>query len=200
MRNLVNQTNIKEKAAKKVYNLLVEKLVREASDNFIYFKEYETALKQLNEALNIESTHEKALILKGDILLCLDKDDEALECFERAILVNPYSSEAYGSKAGLLDILGRTKEALLYCEKAFEYMTLKNRHLLPSLYDQKISILLKIKKYEEARLALKKCVRSLSEEDGSYIALCYQGLIESSCKEKQRIREMVEKMSLKLVY
>lgn len=194
-----NATSVKNNKDKKIYNLRVEKLVREASDNFIYYRDYETAVNQINEALAIEPDHIKALILKGDILFCIDKDKEALEYFDKAINANPYSAEAYGSKAGTLDVLGHQKEALKYCEKAFENITLKDRHLLPSLYDQKIAILLRMKKFEEAREALKKCVKSLAEEDGSYLVSCYQDLIEKSCKEKKRKLEKATMMSMKLV-
>src|SRR5690554_6861480 len=106
MRNTANVNNLNNKINKKIYNLKVEKLVREASDHFVYYKDYETALEQINEALSIEPEHIKALILKGDILFCIDKDKEALEYFDKAINANPYSAEAYGSKAGTLDVLG----------------------------------------------------------------------------------------------
>lgn len=194
-----NVNNINGRGIKTLYNLRVEKLVREASDNFIYYRDCETALKQVNESLDLEPDHIKALILKGDILFCIDKDKEALEYFDKAINANPYSAEAYGSKAGTLDVLGHQKEALHCCEKAFENITLKERHLLPSLYDQKIAILVRMKKFEEAREALKKCVKSLPEEDGTYLASCYQELIEKSCKEKKRKLEKANMMSLKIV-
>lgn len=200
MRNTVNNHNvIAEKTTKKIYNLRAEKLVREANDTFIYFRDYETALAQLDEVITIEPSHARALLLRGDILLCIDKDNEALESFELAINADPCSAEAYGSKAGTLDILGRQKEALQYCEKAFENITLKDRHLLPSLYDQKIAILIRLKRFDEARNILKRCVKTLSEEDGSQIVSCYQGMIEASYKEKKRKLKMLEKMSLKLV-
>ena len=200
MGNTVNNINSeKNRGCKKIFNLKVEKLIREASDNFVYYRDCETALEQINEALSIEPDHIKALILKGDILFCIDKDKEALEYFDKAINTNPYSAEAYGSKAGTLDVLGYQKEALQYCDKAFENITLKDRHLLPALYDQKIAILIRMKKYEEARLALKKCIKNLPEEDGGYLISCYQSLIELACKEKRRKIEKVNMISLKLV-
>lgn len=200
MRNIVdNHSSTKEKTNKKIYNLKVEKLVRQANDTFVYFRDYETALDQINEALKIEPDHTKALILKGDLLFCIDKDSEALEYFDKALDANPFSAEAYGSKAGTLDILGRKQEALFCCEKAFENVTQRDRHLLPSLYDQKIALLIRMKKYEEAKDTLNNCVRNLPDEDGSYLMSCYKRLIENSCKEKLRKRQMLEKMALKLV-
>ena len=90
-------------------------------------------------------------------------------------------------------------EALNFCEKAFEHITIKDRHLLPSLYDQKLAILIRMKKYEKAREELKKCTKMLPEEDGCYLASCYQNTIETFCKEKKRKRELAAKISLKVV-
>ena len=188
-----------EKSGKKVFNLIVEKLVREANDSFIYYRDCQNAIDLVNEAISIEPNHIKALILKGNILFSLDKDTEALEYFDRAIKLNPFSAEAYGLKAGTLDILGRQIEALNFCEKAFEHITVKDRHLLPSLYDQKLAILVRMKKYEQARAELKNCTKILAQEDGSYLISCYQEAIETSCREKKRKRELVAKISLQIV-
>ncbi|MDD3013716.1 MAG: hypothetical protein PHC34_08455 [Candidatus Gastranaerophilales bacterium] len=201
MINTINNHNDnRESLPKKIYNLRAEKLVREASDTFIYYRDYDLALTLVNEAVRLDPTHVKALILKGDILFCIDKDNEALEYFDMAINADPFCAEAYGSKAGTLDVLGRQTEALNCCEMAFENITLKDRHLLPSLYDQKIAILIRLKRFEEARGALKKCAKRLSEEDGSHLISCYQNIIDASCKEKKRKRELVTKNSMKLVY
>jgi len=183
----------------KVINFCAEKLIREANNYFIHFRDYNTALDRVSKALSLEPVKIKALILKGEILFCMDKEKESLEYFDMAINADPYSVEAYGSKAGTLDVLGKQQEALDCCQKAFESMSSKDAHLLPSLYDQKIAILLRLKKYEEARTALKKCVISLPEEDSNYLISCYEDLIESSYKKKQKKFEMLKRIQLKLV-
>lgn len=183
----------------KVSNLLVEKLIREASDNFSYNRNYELALEEVDRILSIEKDNIKALILKGDILFCMDLDTEALECFEKAISANPYSAEAYGSKAGVLDVLGRYEEALASCDKAFDLSRLKDRYLLPSLYDQKIMLLIRTRRFEEARRILNRALNVLSDEDSSYLSSCYQGMIESSCKLRRKRLAQAEKLSLKVI-
>lgn len=200
IKTINNHNDIKESIPKKIFNLRAEKLIREASDTFIYYRDYELALTLVNEVLNIEPTHIKALVLKGDILFCIDKDNEALEYFDMAINADPFCAEAYGSKAGTLDVLGRQAEALVTCDRAFENLTLKDRHLLPSLFDQKIAILIRLKRFEEAKETLKKCAKKLSEEDGGKLISCYQNIIEASCKEKKRKQELAAKISMKLVY
>jgi len=182
---LSNPKNSNHKQSKKIFNIKAEKLVREASDNFIYFRDYEASLEQLDKVLELEPNHVKALILKGNIFFCVDKDMEALECFEKALSIDPFSAEAHGSKANTLDVLGKIKEAYACCEKAFNNLTSKDFNLLPSLYDQKIAILIKMKKYEEAQTTLRECYRYLNTEDSFKIAACYRDVISSLLKEQK---------------
>jgi len=199
MNLLSNHKNINQKPIKKIFNIEAEKLVREASDNFIYFRDYETTLEQLTRVLEIEPEHVKALILKGNIFFCIDRDDEALECFEKALNIDPFSAEAHGSKANTLDVLGKVKEAFACCEKAFKNLTVKDKDLLPSLYDQKIALLIKLKKYEDAKLTLKQCYRYLKTEDSFKIASCYRDIIDTLLKE-QKYRKKIATERFKLIH
>lgn len=184
---------------RKVANLYIEKLIREASDNFCYNRDYETALKQVEEVLSVEPYNTRALILKGDILFCMDLDEQALNCFDKAIKSNTNSAEAYGSKAGILDVLGRYDEAIKFCEKAFELIKPKDKFLLPSLFDQKITLLLRMRRYEEAKAILNKAIKILPEDDASYLRSCYFSMIDSSCKLRRRKLAQAEKLSLKVI-
>ena len=199
MNLLSNHKNINQRPVKKIFNIEAEKLVREASDNFIYFRDYETTLEQLNRVLEIEPEHVKALILKGNIFFCIDRDDEALECFEKALGIDPFSAEAHGSKANTLDVLGKVKEAFACCEKAFKNLTVKDKDLLPSLYDQKIALLIKLKKYEDAKLTLKQCYRYLKTEDSFKIASCYRDVIDTLLRE-QKYRKKMATERFKLIH
>ena len=199
MNLLSNHNDINKKPVKKIFNIEAEKLVREASDNFIYFRNYEVALDQINRVLELEPNHVKALILKGNIYFCVDKDHEALECFEKALGIDPFSAEAHGSKANTLDVLGKVKEAFACCEKAFKNLTSKDKDLLPSLYDQKIALLIKLKKYEDAKLTLKKCYRYLKNEDSFKIASCYRDIIDTLLRE-QKYRKKIATERFKLIH
>ena len=199
MNLLSNHKNINQRPIKKIFNIEAEKLVREASDNFIYFRDYETTLDQLTRVLEIEPDHVKALILKGNIFFCIDRDNEALECFEKALNLDPFSAEAHGSKANTLDVLGKVKEAFACCEKAFKNLTVKDKDLLPSLYDQKIALLIKLKRYEDAKLTLKQCYKYLKTEDSFKIASCYRDIIDTLLRE-QKYRKKMATERFKLIH
>jgi tetratricopeptide (TPR) repeat protein len=180
-------------------NLLVEKLIREASDNFSYNRDYDLALEQVDRALTIEQFNTKALILKGDILFCMDKDKEALDYFERAIKSDPCSAEAFGSKAGILEVFGQHSEALACCDKAFKLVRARDKFLLPSLYDLKLTLLLRVRRFEEARRILNRALEILPEDDSNYLYSCYKTIIDCSCRLRKTKLERAEKLSLKVI-
>lgn len=187
------------KRVNNIQNLSVEKLIREACDNFYFNRDYEQALEEINKALTLQPENVKALVLKGNILFCLDMDKDALECFDKAINYNPLSAEAYGSKAGILDILGQPIEALKCCNKAFELIRRHNNYLLSSLFDQKLTLLLRYRRCEEAKKTLQRAMQMLPLEEAGYLCACYQGLIESSCRLRKRKLEQAKRLSLKVV-
>lgn len=183
----------------KIANIYVEKLIREASDNFSYNRNYDLALEQVNQILGVDPNNVKALILKGDILFCMDEDTKALEYFERAIQADPFCPEAYGSKAGVLDVLGEYKESLANCDKAFKLVSPKDKFLLPSLYDQKLTLLIRLRRFEEAQRIVIKAINTLPEDDANYIRGCYKSMIDCSYRLKKRKLAQVEKLSLKVI-
>lgn len=197
--SLISQKTLNKTSKEKIVSIEAEKLVREASDNFIYFRDYKTVLKQVNRVLEIDGIHVKALILKGNVLFCLDKEDAALICFEKALSIDPFSAEAHSSKSNTLDVLGKIKEAFACCEKAFSNITAKDRDLLPALYDHKIALLLKMKKYPEARAILKESYKYLTSENSFKMASCYRDVI-NTLLEEQMYRKKIASERFKLVH
>ena len=103
---------------KKVFNIKAEKLYRDACELF-YSKNYDASLELLEQTTILDKNHAKAFILTGDIkLLNEGNEKEALEAYDKALMANPCSTQALGSKAYVLDILGRFEEAFENCEKA----------------------------------------------------------------------------------
>ena len=173
------------RGGKKFFNFQAEKLYREACENF-YLKKYDRALELLNETTSLDKAHTKALLLTGDIKLLQEGNEkEALDAYDKAILSNPASTQAYGSKAYVLDILGRYEEAYENCEKAFEYSNKNDNDQLCSLYDQKISLLCSMKKYDEAGKALAEAMTVLNEDNAGYIKSCHLQKINIKKREKK---------------
>ncbi len=183
----------------KVLNFSAERYLKTAGDLFIYDGDYETALSMVDKTLEIDADDTRALVLRGDILFCLNRDLEALQSFNRALKLNPLCTEAYISKASVLDILGKPREALECCNRAFLLITRQNEYLLPSLFDQKIVLLTRLKKYREAQQILQEASQRLSGEEYNYLVSCYKHWIDRCCQERYQVRQKADSLALKVI-
>jgi tetratricopeptide (TPR) repeat protein len=200
MKNLLtNRSGLQHRQDKKVYYLEAERLIKSANDNFVFFRDYESALDQAERVLGIDPENAGAYVLKGNVYFCSHEADIALEYYERALSVDPLCAEAHSLKANILDNRGKLTEALESCERAFESIKRRDHELLTQLYDQKMAILLKMRKYEDAKKTLQESFENLGEEDGLYLASCYRDAIENLGREKRKRREIAEKR-LRLVH
>lgn len=181
---------------KKVFNIRAEKLFREANELF-YLKKYDEALDLLEQVVRIDKNHTKGLLLIGDIKLLTEGNEyDALAAYDKAILSNPTSTQALGSKAYILDILGRYEEAYENCEKAFLHANNNDNDQLSSLYDQKISLLCSMKKYDDASKVLNEALKVLNEDNANYIKSCYLQKINLKKKSQNKAKQP----NLKLIF
>lgn len=171
---------------KKVLNFSAERYLKTAGDLFIYHSDYFGALGQVEKALESDPNDTRALVLYGDILFCLNRDAEALTALNQALTLNSNLPEAYISKAGVLEVMGKYREALLCCKQAFEYIQLQKEYLLPSLFDQQLTLLIRLKRYREAQRLLEVIDTLLEQEDADYLQASYRGLIDQSCKRRRQ--------------
>jgi tetratricopeptide (TPR) repeat protein len=183
----------------KVLNFSAERYLKTAGDLFIYDGDYESALTMVEKTLEIEPKEVRALVLRGDILYCLNRDQEALDTFNRALAINPDSVEALISSAGVLDVLGKYREALSCCVRAFQQIKPYQSYLLPSLYDQNVVLLLRLKKYRQARLLLKNAETHLPKEDYQYLLSCYSHILDRLSKNRQKARAKARDLNLELI-
>jgi tetratricopeptide (TPR) repeat protein len=183
----------------KVLNFSAERYLKTAGDLFIYDGDYETALSMVDKTLEIEPDDTRALVLKGDILFCLNRDLEALQYFNRALKADPNCAEAYISKASVLDILGKQRDALECCKRAYILITRQNEFLLPSLYDQKLSLLVRLRKFREAYQLLMESSNRLGSEEFNYLVTCYKAFIERGCQERSNSKERAQKLALQVI-
>lgn len=183
----------------KVLNFSAELYLKSAGDLFVYHGDYEAALRMADKTLELQPDDVRAMVLRGDILYCMNRDLESLQMFNEVLKHYPDCLEAHISKAGVLDVLGETKEALTYCNRAFELMAPKHRFLLPSLYDQKIQLLMRLKHYRQAQLLLKQAEEQLTEEESTYLKQCYQSDLRQLCRHRSRILQKANDLNLTVI-
>lgn len=183
----------------KVLNFSAERFLKTAGDLFIYEGDYESALSMVDKTLEMEPQDVRALVLRGDILYCLNRDQEALETFNAALVVDPDSVEALISRAGVLDVLGKYREALDCCNRAFTQIQPYQKFLLPSLYDQTIVLLLRLKKYRQAQQLLRNSESRLKKDDHEYLLSCYSHILTRLSETRRKARQKAEKLNLSLL-
>ncbi len=183
----------------KVLNFSAERYLKTAGDLFIYDGDYESALYMVEKTLEIEPGDVRALVLRGDILYCLNRDEEALETFNKVLEINPDSVEALISRAGVLDVLGKYREALDCCNRAFELIKPFQAYLLPSLFDQNIILLLRLKKYRQAQQLLRSAEGRLPREEYLYLLGSYNPILERFFRSRRQNARSTEGSGLRLV-
>ena len=76
-------------------------LWRKAGELHFQRKRYEEALKFYDKLLDYEPNEQKVLHYKADVLRCLHRHVESIECHAKAIRINPHNTQ-------VLDSLQRT--------------------------------------------------------------------------------------------
>jgi tetratricopeptide (TPR) repeat protein len=183
----------------KVFNFSAERYLKTAGDLFIYEGDCESALHMVEKTLEIEPDDVRALVLRGDILYCLNRDLEALDTFNHVLNLDPDSVEALISKAGVLDILGKYREALECCTRAFTLIRAHQSYLLPSLYDQNIALLLRLKQYRKAQQLLKEAGNYIPKDEYHYLLTSYSPILERLSQHRHQVRDMARKLSLEVL-
>lgn len=183
----------------KVLNISAERYLKTAGDLFIYEGDYESALAMVEKTLEIEPSDIRALVLRGDILYCLNRDNEALETFNKALSINPNSVEALISSAGVLDVLGKYREGLDCCARAFQQIRPYQAYLLPSLYDQNVVLLLRLKKYRQARFLLRSAEGQLLKEDYQFLLSSYSHILDRLFNNRRQACAKARNLNLEVL-
>ena len=138
--------------------------LRQLVNTILDMGEYNEALMYCGNALDIIDKFENTLDLAD--IYCLEADtytemglyENALECCDKAIEIDPNYYTAYNSKAYLLISMGRYNEALECCDKSFEL----NEGFYP--WYIKGEIYFNLKEYDKAMEACEKA----KEYDSTY--------------------------------
>lgn len=188
--------DIEQYGAVNLLNLTAERLFRQAEDEFFYFSDSKKSLTLLNKILKTNPQMVKAIILKADIKLMQNKFKEAQELYEKAVVLNHKNPRALSSLAACLDMTGNYSLALKYCHLAFREMTIFYMDLYPSLYELKVNLLIKLRKYEKAQNLLDNAVYDLTSEEIGFLKACSQKFLKKKSKLSQRLKIS----NLKIIY
>lgn len=171
----------------KVRDLGAQRLYRRANDAFLLEQRYGHALALTNQLLAQHPDHLNGLILKADILFCLRRDHQALATLDHVLSIAPGTLEAHMSRISVLDVLGRRREALAECNLALMNVGPADNHLLPILYDLKLSLLVGLGKLRQARRMLADVVNRVSTGEREYFLATYQPQLPSINRTTQPI-------------
>ncbi len=160
----------------RVINFLAEKYYKIAYDTFFYIEDNLKAQKYLSRALEIEPKHQKALRLKGNMLVVQDKIASALEVWHKLYDMGEDDFEVTSKIAYCFAQKGDYARALEFCEKSAMRVALGDSEKMYSLYRLKIDLLLDTKKPKSAYKLFKNALKTLSSSDAYELKNSYSFL------------------------
>jgi adenylate cyclase len=147
-------------------------------------KSIQTALELAQKAMAIDETHDGPHRLLATIYRRKRQHDKALAEVEKAIDLNPNSSESYMMLSLTLGEMGRWKESVLYGEKslrlspfpgAFPFLALGRAYFMTEQYDKSIATFkkaLKVSpKFKLAYVYLAECYNALGRDSEAAAAV-----------------------------
>lgn len=130
--------------------------------------------KRVASKNHLNNGFDKAYILQGEIFFSLNRFKEALEAFDKALLVNPKNTKALACKAQIYDMQNINEKALECINLALQYTNSEDSEFLASLFDQKLDILNKINDKNSIISTLILAQKVLPCKDYSYLNSFYE--------------------------
>ena len=96
-----------------------EYLVRQAQERAMT-GDHAAAVNFLMTAIDKQPRYTEAYTLLGNCQDCLDKKDDAITSYNKALQIDPSHAEAWFNKGMILKKLGQTKEATQCIEKSID--------------------------------------------------------------------------------
>lgn len=129
---------------------------------------------------------DRAYILQGEILTSLCRYNDAINAFNLALNLNPFSTVAYTSLSYIYDMKNLPNEALKFNKKAFETVNYneEGKELKVALYDQQFSLYSKLNMLAELKNAMVTAQQDLSHEDFDYLFECYKNQLTIDSNRK----------------
>lgn len=176
-----------------ILNIDAEKLFREAEDDFFYFHKDRKAINKLTKALELSPCRIKILKLLGDIWFAKGKMDKSFDYYSQGAALKPENPVILASLASVCEALGKYSTALDFTNLALKYMTIEDIRLLAPLSELKISLLVKLQKYTEAKKVLDMTKKRLPAEEVKSLAKA------NLLAKKLELREKIDNLNMKVV-
>lgn len=122
------------------------------------------ALTFMERALAIDSSVASAHFNHGNLLLKLERNEEAAAAYDRAIKLVPHYADAWLNRAGAMRLLGRDEEVVRSCDQALKY----NEHLFAAHNDRAIA-LARLDRHEEALVSIGRAIALEPNRADAYV-------------------------------
>lgn len=96
-----------------------EDLYKQAQERAIA-GDHTTAVNYLVKAIDKSPTYKEAYTMLGNCQECLDKNEDAIASYNKALELDPSHADAWFNKGMILKKMGRTKESTQCIEKSID--------------------------------------------------------------------------------
>jgi tetratricopeptide (TPR) repeat protein len=149
-------------------------------------KNFDEALRCINNALKIKNLAPEIWGKKGEILHNMNRYKEAIQAYDQAIKINKNYAEAFCNKGFTLFTIEMFEEAIVQCNKA-----LKIKKVFPEAWLNIAVSYIGLKKYE---LALDYCEKALTVSENFIEALNSKGLCLFNLKQYEEANKIFDKI------
>ena len=179
-----------------IFNINAERKYREAEDYFFYFDRADLALKLLKSALKLSATHVKSMKLIADIYYSNGKIKKAFDYYSQAAALQPCDVSVLSSLAVVCEALNKNENALDFINLAFEHYSSKNIKIYSQMCDLKFLLLLKMKKYSEAKKFFDKINKTIPYDEFKMVTVARNS---ETLQKKLLLKERMENLHIKVV-
>lgn len=176
-----------------ILNIETERLFREAEDDFYFFNKSKKVINKLTKALELSPCRIKVLKLLGDVYFANGKMEKCFDCYSQAAALKPENAVILASLASVCEAVGKFSTALDFTNLALKHLTIEDIRLFAPLTELKISLLVKLQMYNEAKKVLDFAKKRLSSEEVGSLATV------SLLKKKLSLREKIDNLNIKVV-
>lgn len=172
-----------------------ERLFREAEDDFFYFKNTESAVNKIKQALTYAPCMLKAILMLANIFVLEGNLTQALELYKKAETLSMDNIKVLAGLANIYEMLNENDKACEYCVRALNSIKDISSPLKMALIELESIVLMKMNKYDDAKRLIDDSGYLLSSNE---LVRLQAGTVQFM-KYKQELDERMKKHNIKVV-